>query len=86
MEFNLSLDLNENAEWKVISQFQLIRIHKVKGILTGELKEINKSLFHYTVNLQRNPTSSMLYLIIPTVIISIFNNFAYFIPGNKGSG
>ncbi len=84
MNYNFSLKDKENMAWTVISNSDEIKPFKAKVLSSDNLKEIEKSEYSYIVTLQRNPTSPVMYLIVPTVIISIFNNLAYLVPGNGG--
>ena len=84
MNYNFSLKEKKNMAWSVISYSDEIKPFKAQVLSSDNLEEIEKSEYSYTVTLQRNPASPVIYLIVPTVIISIFNNLAYLIPGNGG--
>ena len=46
---------------------------------------VNKSHYVLKVEVNRNPRTGVIYVIIPTVIISIVNNFAYIVPMEGGT-
>lgn len=46
---------------------------------------VNKSHYVLKVEVSRNPYIGILYVIVPTVIISIFNNFGYIVPMEGGT-
>ena len=84
MIYNLTSSSKHNAEWEVISEDQYIQKFKLKVLGSKALEDVEKSSYVYIVTLNRNPMMPMIYLIVPTVIISVFNNLAYLIPGNGG--
>ncbi len=74
-----------SSEWEMMSQNRTIDQVTVYTVNNDSFEEQKKSRFTYYVELRRNPSQPIAYVVIPTVLISSFNIIAYILPSNSGN-
>ena len=53
-------------------------------LFEGNVQFVNKSVFNYTIILKRQPRTAIVYVILPTIAISIFNLLSLLLPSGEG--
>lgn len=74
----------DNPMWTFTGVEDKVIVTELSYPIGNSIQILNKSHYILEVELTRNPRTGILYVIIPTVIISIFNNFAYIVPMEGG--
>ena len=83
-DLNSSL-YKDNPMWGYLGSEDEVFVSPLTIPIGYSLLSLNKSHYVLKVKVSRNPRTGILYVIIPTVIISIFNNFAYIVPMEGGT-
>ena len=86
MDMNYSLDASRdtNPAWEFKTSFLEIAELDVPLLVEGHITNAEKSVFTYTIVLQRQPRTAIVYIILPTVAISIFNLLSLLLPSGEG--
>ena len=86
MDLNSTLDASRdtNPAWEFKTSFLEIAEIDVPLLVEGQITNAEKSVFTYTIVLQRQPRTAIVYIILPTVAISIFNLLSLLLPSGEG--
>ena len=82
---DIDCDADVSATWERGESTVTIENHTVTKEFEGRTVEQIKSLFRYTIKLKRNPKTAIIYVILPTVLITIFNIISAWLPTGQGN-
>ena len=73
-----------NPSWKIRNtSSQLVPKHKMNKV--GDLLNyVSKSIFQYNITLKRQPRTAVVYVILPTMAIALFNMISLLLPTGEG--
>ena len=86
MDMNYTLDASRdtNPAWEFKESFLEIGLLDAPLLFGGNIIFVNKSIFNYTIVLKRQPRTAIVYVILPTIAISIFNLLSLLLPSGEG--
>ena len=84
IHYNPDASRDTNPEWEFIESFLEIGLLDAPLLLQGNITTANKSVLYYTIGLKRQPRTAIVYVIFPTIAISIFNLLSLLLPSGEG--
>ena len=81
-------DLSErdvSAAWVRGENHTRVSTYVVVKSIGGKISNHSKSLFNFTILLTRNPKPAIIYIILPTVLITLFNIISAWLPTGQGN-
>ena len=72
---------DSNPAWNIEGEYAKIEDLSVNQLVGKRLQVIQKSLLNYTITLERQPRPAFMYIIIPTIAITVFNLISLLLPG-----
>ena len=76
---------DSSKAWEFVDKITSIKTHVVTKNIGGNTFNQSKSLFNITIFLHRNSKTTVIYVIIPTIMIAIFNIISALLPIEEGS-
>ena len=78
-------DPDTNPAWKWIDGFPDIDFLDAPQLMEGKITYANKSVFSFSIVLDREPRTAIVYIIMPTIAITIFNLISLLLPSGEGN-
>ena len=80
----LGASRDNNPAWNIVGNFTEIEELDVQQLRDHRITLSEKSVFKYIIVLQRQPRTAIVYVILPTVAITIFNLLSLLLPSGEG--
>ena len=81
---DIDCDSDVSAAWLRGKSSVSIVNHTVKKELHGQTINQTKSMLNFAIKMKRNPKTAIIYVILPTLLITIFNIFSACLPTGQG--
>ena len=81
---NMDSDRDMFGKWQSVSNIMNVSTYIDSKNISGRIIDQAKSLFNFTIVLKRNPTKTIIYVIFPTGLITIFNIISALLPTGQG--
>ena len=73
-----------NPSWTLVHKSIQIVPHEIRHKVGEIVENTTKSLFQFSITLKRQPRTAIVYVILPTLAIAVFNLISLLLPTGEG--